>query len=77
MQTVGTNLFVSCLIYRKDSFYSLRTTDQVYEANDLVHRMTAFSSDVFTLICTGKIQQTELHMCFWDTTSLNQLKKNV
>lgn len=39
MLTDRGNNFISILFVQKESIYSLQTTDQVSEANDLLHRM--------------------------------------
>lgn len=55
------NKFISILSHvQKESIYSLQTTDQVYEANDLLHRMKAYNSILLTFISIdqSKIQQS-------------------
>lgn len=51
-QTDRGNKFISILshVQKVESIYSLQTTDQVNEADDLLHRMKAYSSVLLMLL---------------------------
>lgn len=61
-QTDRGNKFISILshVQKVESIYSLQTTDQVNEADDLLHRMKAYSSVLLMLLTIKNIQRGRL-----------------